>query len=1184
MVQASAARSNYPQNVFALMEQDRGLAALVPAGDLFTAGASPTFQEALDIVFAAYADRPALGHRAYKVSPDADTGSASRHLQPNFDTLTYRQLRDRVRHLATAWRRHPRHRVHPGDFVCLLGFTSVDLTVLFFGCAYAQAVSVPLQTTLGDDLSRVFTTTEPTCVAATIDDLVAAARLAVENSSIRSVVAFDYDPDVASEHAQFDTARDIMRSCATAELITLDDLLAEGAAHAWEPLPPAPERQERTALLIHSSGSTGTPKGAIYSDRLAMRPMFTGTISSGGKLIPVVRMALAPMNHLMGQTHVLNTMGRGGTIYFTAKSDLSTLFEDIRLARPTELSMFPRIMDIIYAYYAGEVARRSGHGGAIDAIRAQVMSEMRAGFLGDRLCAVVTGSAPLAPEVRQFIVDCFQVPFSEGYGLTETGSVLLNGRITRPPILDYKLRDVPELGYYTSDTPYPRGELLVKTEIGISGYFKAPDATARLLDADGYYRTGDIMAEHDSDYLIYVDRVNDVLKLSQGEFVAIGAIGVLFENHCPSIMQMYAYANSARPYILAVIVPNMEVARGQLGPDPDDEAVRALLRAEMKNAAEEHDLKAFEVPRDFIVEYEPFSFENGLLTSIRKRRRQTLKARYGEELEALYAAQEQRQDEELRSLRNNDALSTEEKLTIALEAALGIEHGGVGLTQSFSELGGDSLGTTGFAIVINEIFDVDLSVNAILTPAGNVLNWARAIDAARLGGFSGLPSYANLHGADATALHASDLDLSAFLDAEVLKREAPDPPVTLSRHVLLTGATGYLGRFLCLEWLELLDAHDGKLVCLIRAADETAALQRLAARFATDPVLAERFTALAGRRLEILIGDIAQPYLGLSKGAYDRLAAETDHIVHCGALVNHVLPYSKLFEPNVVGTAQLIQLALTHRKKRFDFVSTIAVCSLLQPGQSITETTSLLQDIALKGSYAEGYACSKWASEHLLHSANERFGLPVNIFRCDMILADRRYAGQLNVADTLTRLLGSIVITGSAPESFYPLTPDGSPQPCHYDGLPVDFVSAAIVGIGNLPNGNQPRTLHVRNHNVDAHVSLDTFVDWIEEAGYCIEREPEYKTWLAIFKRRLEELPESQRARSVLPILNSVQKPQQAFRPIDSELFRRAVGQLPMRNVPPLDRALLDKYLKDLQSLDLIPPPGLLQAVALGTT
>ena len=98
------------------------------------------------------------------------------------------------------------------------------------------------------------------------------------------------------------------------------------------------------------------------------------------------------------------------------------------------------------------------------------------------------------------------------------------------------------------------------------GYFKRPEATAELFDEDGYLRTGDIVEERGPDHVVLIDRRNDVLKLSQGEFVAFGALGTTFENGSDVIHQIYLYGNSARSYLLAVVVPNMDVVEQHARP------------------------------------------------------------------------------------------------------------------------------------------------------------------------------------------------------------------------------------------------------------------------------------------------------------------------------------------------------------------------------------------------------------------------------------------------------------------------------------------------------------------------------------------------------------------------------------------------------------------------------------------
>src|SRR3546814_982470 len=95
---------------------------------------------------------------------------------------------------------------------------------------------------------------------------------------------------------------------------------------------------------------------------------------------------------------------------------------------------------------------------------------------------------------------------------------------------------------------------------------------------------------------------------------------------------------------------------------------------------------------------------------------------------------------------------------------------------------------------------------------------------------------------------------------------------------------------------------------------------------------------LAENHLEIVVGDVAEPRLGLDAKDFDSLAGRVDHIVHCGALVNHMPSYADLFGPNVAGIAQLIALALEGRLKRFDYISSIAVARLLEPGPVIGQT------------------------------------------------------------------------------------------------------------------------------------------------------------------------------------------------------------------------------------------------------
>src|SRR5208283_5860135 len=274
---------------------------------------------------------------------------------------------------------------------------------------------------------------------------------------------------------------------------------------------------------------------------------------------------------------------------------------------------------------------------------------------------------------------------------------------------------VPDLGYFATDRPYPRGELLLKTENMFPGYYKRPEITADVFDADGYYRTGDVVAETAPGRLAYVDRRNNVLKLAQGEFVTLAKLEAAFGNS-PLVRQIYVYGNSAHPYLVAVVVPTEEALRRF-----DVETLKPLIADSLQNVAKETGLQSYEVPRDFIIETTPFSLESGLLTGIRKLAWPKLKQHYGERLERLYAQLAEGQANELAELRRCGAdAPVLHTLSRAVVAMLGTATSELTPDAHFTDLGGDSLSALTFGNLLREIFDIDVPVGVIVSPANDL--------------------------------------------------------------------------------------------------------------------------------------------------------------------------------------------------------------------------------------------------------------------------------------------------------------------------------------------------------------------------------------------------------------------------------------------------------------------------------
>ena len=1159
-----ARAANREQRIAELFATDEQFAAARRDDSIYDRIRSPqsALSEILGVMLDGYADRPALGERVVEYARDPETHRVSIRYLPRFGTITYRQLRDRIGAVVAGLTTGSKVSVRPGDTVCVLGFTSVDYTVIDLALMRMRAIAVPLHTSAPVAALRpIVAEAEPVVIASSVRALADAVEL-LEADRPAMLLVFDFHPEVDEHRDALAAARDRVAGLGAGFVV---ETLTEMTARLAE-LPPVPEAEEPDplSLILYTSGSTGTPKGAMYSESLIANMWRRGPSAA----VPAISLNFMPMSHMFGRGTLYMTLAQGGIAFFTAESDLSTFLQDLELARPAQLNFVPRIWEMLFQQFQARLARRASEGGDPAALEQEVRAELRRGLLGGRFIDASTASAPISAELRSWVEWLLELPLRESYGATEIRAVTVNGYVQRPPVIDYKLVDVPELGYFGTDRPHPRGELYVKSSDVVRGYYKRPELTAQLFDAEGWYHTGDIMAELGPDRLRYVDRRNNVLKLSQGEFVAVSKLEAVYGNSS-LVRQIYLYANSARPYLLAVVVPSEQA----LAEHPA-ESLKPLVAESLRRAAHAADLQSYEIPREIVIETTPFSLENGLLTGIGKLAWPKLKEHYGPALEQLYADLAASEADALAGLRRDGAARPVlETVSRAAGALLGASEA-VRPDAHFAELGGDSLSALTFANLLQDIYDVEVPVGVIVGPAGDLAAIAAHIEKARRHG-PGRPMFAAVHGRDASEVAAADLRLEAFIDERTLACAPSLLGPAPVRVVLLTGATGFLGRYLALEWLERMNAVGGRVICLVRGKDDADARNRLTATFDSgDPALTAHFGELARDTLEVLAGDKAEADLGLDPETWQRLTETVDLIVDPAALVNHMLPYSQLFGPNVGGTAELIRLAITTRIKPFVYISTVAVGTQVDPAEFTEDADIRIASPVRKidDTYANGYANSKWGGEVLLRAAHDLCGLPVTVFRSNMILAEPTYAGQLNVPDMFTRMMLSLVQTGIAPGSFYQLDANGQPQRAHYDGLAVDFIAEAIAVLGGGQDGY--RTYHVMNPHDDG-IGLDQYVDWLVEAGCAVQRIADYEDWRERFEAALRGLPEDQRQSSLLPLMPAFRRPLVPTRgaPASAERFRAAVRAAkigPDKDIPQVTPPIIAKYVADLKLLGLL--------------
>jgi fatty acid CoA ligase FadD9 len=397
----------------------------------------------------------------------------------------------------------------------------------------------------------------------------------------------------------------------------------------------------------------------------------------------------------------------------------------------------------------------------------------------------------------------------------------------------------------------------------------------------------------------------------------------------------------------------------------------------------------------------------------------------------------------------------------------------------------------------------------------------------------------------------------------------------------LTGATGFLGRFLCLSLLERAARCGGQVTCLVRAGAGPEARQRLTDGYGAGSPLQQRFEALAAEHLQVLAGDLEAAHFGLPAERHASLAADVDTVLHAAASVNHALAYAQLFEPNVLGTAEVLRFCVSGRAKRCNVISTNSLSLALLGDRQIArerDDTRALGDgwPTHSGPHASGYRISKWAGEVLAQDLAETYGVAVNVFRCNLILPPARFRGQINAPDFFTRLVCSVVYAGLAPRSFYARPDDPAARP-HLDGLPADFIAEAITAIALASDPSSGYAVyHVNNVHWSDGVSLDSVMRRLEVLGYPVSRIDDHATWFDKFERALRALPPALRAASSLPILAQWRAPLDAAgrQRIDASNFRAQVQALQpagLADIPSLDDAYLDRCIGDLGALGLIP-------------
>ncbi len=444
----------------------------------------------------------------------------------------------------------------PNDKIAIISYNRTEWTFIDLGTLQIGAQDVPLYPNMGEeDSTYIFTDAEVKLVFVENQELYEKVQRILPNTpTVKEIYSFEKLEGVKHWTEITDAADDALRPKLEElkENVTEDDL----------------------ATIIYTSGTTGVPKGVMLTHKNILSDVTqvkeVEPHNNTHKMI-----SFLPICHIFERSAVYFYIYVGGAIYFAESID--KIGENIKEVKPNYFTTVPRVMEkifdkimaigrdltgvkkMIFGWSVNLANRYHPQGKNSFFYNLQLSIARKLVFhkwkeaLGGNVLGIISGAAALQPRIGR-IFEAAGIPVRPGYGLTETSPVLTCNRFTDGdwyigtvglPLPDVKVKILEETG-----------EILVKGPNVMKGYYKKPEATAEVIDEEGWFHTGDVGEFVDGKYLKITDRIKEIFKTSGGKYVAPLPI----ENKMKEslfIDQIMVIGNKRR-FPAAIIVPDFE--------------------------------------------------------------------------------------------------------------------------------------------------------------------------------------------------------------------------------------------------------------------------------------------------------------------------------------------------------------------------------------------------------------------------------------------------------------------------------------------------------------------------------------------------------------------------------------------------------------------------------------------------
>ena len=429
--------------------------------------------------------------------------------------------------------------------------------------------------------------------------------------------------------------------------------------------------------ICYTSGTTGNPKGVMLSQRNLISVL--ETVIDGGS-IPVdeyaAHISFLPLAHIFERMVISGFMGIGAKVGFISGSVKTTLMEDIKYFGPTLLFTVPKVLQTIrnkvfdgfnklsgwkkklaYTAYYTKLDNYKKYGIVTHAVYDFLIFKKIREMFGNRIKTVLCASAPLRKELADDFKVFLSVPVVEGLGMTE-----LSGSPFCTNYNDYTnftaggvnwgarmlLKSVPDLGYTADDEiegiKCPAGEMCLKGPLVFHGYYKNDEENKNCFDEEGYFHTGDVgrIFPNYGNGLKIVDRVKEIFKLSQGEYIIPAKLESVYSKSV-YVSQIMIYGNPTKNKIIGIIIPDKKKCADELNmsvedlvKDNNNKDLINLILKDLEKLAKEAEFNGLEKLKYIIVDFEEFTNNNNCLTPTMKIIRKNVEKKYKEKIDNLY--------------------------------------------------------------------------------------------------------------------------------------------------------------------------------------------------------------------------------------------------------------------------------------------------------------------------------------------------------------------------------------------------------------------------------------------------------------------------------------------------------------------------------------------------------------------